>query len=110
MKSNSSANKFRVYPVDDLKYISDPNSCDFMQVSSDLINRSTKQTQKYQDKCGLDSFNDMVYGNIIDGGNNFATPMGKLSNYERKIGNTGKKFPNGSPKKNNLFMINSNLV
>jgi hypothetical protein len=110
MKSNSSANKYKVYPVDDLKYISHPNGGDFMQVSSELINRTTSQTQKFQDKCGLDSFNDMAFGNITDGGNNFGLPIGNISKYKRKVGGMGNNFPNGSPNIDNLSMINNNVI
>ena len=110
MKANSSANKYRVYPVDDLKYISEPNSCDLMQVSSDLINRDTKYTNKYQDKYGLDSFNDMAFGGINDNGNNFASPGQDISKHQREVGGAGKKFYNGKPSKDNLMQINNNLV
>lgn len=102
MKKNSEANKYRVYPVNDINYIDIPNNSDLMMANSDLINRNVDSLNKTQDKNGFDSFNDMMFGSITNNGNNFA--MIEQNKHAKRTVHAN------APNKNNLSLINNNLV
>ncbi len=105
METNGETNKFTMHPTNDISCVDLPNVGDFMIISSDLIN-STPNT-KYQDKCGLDSFNEIAYGGMLNT-YTMASPGASISKQTRKVGGADKSFYNGAPTNENLTQINNN--
>jgi hypothetical protein len=107
IKQHENLNKLKMYPVEDISTLDLPNSNDFMMVCSNLANQ-TKQI-KNKDKTGFDSFNSMNYRGIQNT-HTMASPGFDISNQTRRVGGADPSFYTGAPTKENMMMINNNLV
>lgn len=93
-------NKYKIYPVNNISYIDNPNGSDFIGLTSEL-------TCENQNCNSFDSYNCMMFGNIPNS-NSFASPGEDIMKLQRKVTNIHKNYYNGAPTNNNLHMINNN--
>ena len=106
MHKNSN-NKYKVYPINDLSFLSQPNSSDFMCRHSDLTKNKINNGWNYM-QC-FDSYNDYAYHGIQNT-HTMASPGADISVQKRKVGSAPKQFYDGAPTDENLFQINNNLI
>jgi hypothetical protein len=104
---NNDPNKYKIYPIGDLKFLAPPNSSDFMASHSDLTNK--KISNKWSNMQCKDMFTDYTYGGIQNA-HTMASPGSEISALCRRVGAAPKEYYNGAPTMDNLFNISNNLV
>ena len=106
MQKNTN-NKYKIYPINDLSFLEQPNNSDFMCRNSDLTKNKINNGWNHM-QC-FDSYNDYAYSGIQNT-HTMASPGTNISVQKRKVGSAPKQFYDGAPTDKNLFQINNNLI